>query len=239
VLFNHEGKIQKYKSPLEIMEEFADVRLKQYGVRKQYLVDKLTLERDLLSNLARFIAYIIAKKLHINNRKKMDVVKDLVKFKFQKFGDDKPPRTGFEYLLIMQIASLTKERKEELERMAKEKAAELEKVKKTSIHTMWTFDLTQLETAINSLNAALDDIASGGTGQKRKAGSREGGRGGKRSKGAEQNEEEEEEEGVDDDGTAVPDPLDNPFGDVSKWTMGALKSWTAAGAGSGKRRRVG
>jgi DNA topoisomerase-2 len=74
VLFNHEGKIHKYKSPLEIMEEFANVRLKQYDVRKKYLVDKLTLERDLLSNRARFIAYIIAKKLHINNRKKMDIV---------------------------------------------------------------------------------------------------------------------------------------------------------------------
>merc|ERR1740123_1590875 len=220
VLFNSEGKIHKYKSPLEIMEEFADVRLQQYGVRKQYLVDKLTLERDLLSNRARFIAYIIAKKLHINNRKKMEVVKDLEKFKFQKFGDDKPPRTGFEYLLIMQIASLTKERKEELERMSKEKAAELERVKKTSIQTMWTTDLNQLEAAIISLNTALDDGASGGTG-KRKAGGRGRGRGGgKGRKGAEQNEEEEEdEEGLDDEGTAAPDPLDNPFGDVSEWTM--------------------
>jgi hypothetical protein len=162
-----------------------------------------------------------------------------VKFKFQKFGDDKPPRTGFEYLLIMQIASLTKERKEELERMAKEKAAELEKVKKTSIQTMWNIDLNQLETAINSLNAALEDNASGGTGQKRRAGGRGGSRGGKARKGVEQNEEEDEEDDIDEDGTAVPDPLDNPFGDVSKWTMGALKSWTASGTGSGKRRRVG
>mmetsp|Transcript_62319 Transcript_62319/g.123144 ORF Transcript_62319/g.123144 Transcript_62319/m.123144 type:complete len:138 (+) Transcript_62319:1-414(+) len=137
----------------------------------------------------------------------------------------------------MQIASLTKERKEELEKMAKEKAAELERVKKTSIQTMWTVDLNQLETAINSLNAALEDNASGGTGQKRKAGGRGGGGGGKARKGVEQDEEEEED--FDEDGTAVPDPLDNPFGDVSKWTMGALKSWTASGTGSGKRRRVG
>jgi len=239
VLFNHEGKIHKYKSPLEIMEEFADVRLKQYGVRKQYLVDKLTLERDLLSNRARFIAYIIAKKLHINNRKKIDVVKDLEKFKFQRFGDVKPPRTGFEYLLIMQIASLTKERKEELEKMAKDKAIELEKVKKTSIQQMWAFDLDQLETAFKSLNEALDDGAAGGTGQTRKSGGRSG-RGGKGGRqGPEENEEEDAEGGLDEDGTAVADPLDNPFADVSTWTMGALKSWTASSAGSSKRRRVG
>eukprot|EP00420_Gonyaulax_spinifera_P036062 CAMPEP_0197878750 /NCGR_PEP_ID=MMETSP1439-20131203/7042_1 /TAXON_ID=66791 /ORGANISM="Gonyaulax spinifera, Strain CCMP409" /LENGTH=73 /DNA_ID=CAMNT_0043498193 /DNA_START=57 /DNA_END=275 /DNA_ORIENTATION=+ len=72
VLFDNEGKIKKYKSAVEVMEEFADVRLKYYGLRKKYLIDKLTLERDLLSNRARFIALIVAKKLHINNRKKAD-----------------------------------------------------------------------------------------------------------------------------------------------------------------------
>merc|ERR1712187_14687 len=123
------------------MEEFSTIRLTYYDHRKKYLIDKLTLERDLLSNRARFIHLIVTKKLNINNVKKTDVVKELTKLKFQKFGDERPPRTGFEYLLIMQIASLTKERKEELERLAKEKAIELEKLKKTSIQTMWNTDL--------------------------------------------------------------------------------------------------
>merc|ERR1712190_301618 len=73
-----------------------------------------------------------------------DVCKDLTRLKFKKFGDTKEPRTGFEYLLIMQIASLTKERKEELERMAKEKAKELELVKKTSPQAMWLTDPKRL-----------------------------------------------------------------------------------------------
>merc|ERR1719356_1312068 len=133
------------------MDEFATVRLKYYKIRKEYLIHKLTLERDLLNNRARFIKMIIEKKLHINNRKKDDVVKDLTKLKFQKFGDTKPPRTGFEYLLIMQIASLTKERYEELLRMAKEKAAELEKVKKTSPSQMWVTDLDRLEAIIDDM----------------------------------------------------------------------------------------
>merc|ERR1712232_1068718 len=111
VLFDSEGRIKKYKNAVEIMEEFAEVRMKYYHHRKKYLIDKLTLERDLLSNRARFIGMIIAKKLHINNRKKADVVKDLTRLKFKKFGDSKTPRTGYEYLLIMQILSLTLERK--------------------------------------------------------------------------------------------------------------------------------
>merc|ERR1719420_2628195 len=103
VLFDSENKIQKYKNVLQIMDEFAKVRMKYYKIRKEYLIQKLTLERDLLSNRARFIKLIIEKKLRINNRKKDDVVKDLTKMRFQKFGEVKAPRTGFEYLLIMQI----------------------------------------------------------------------------------------------------------------------------------------
>merc|ERR1719375_165590 len=133
------------------------------------------------SNRARFIALIVAKKLHINNRKKADVVKDLTRLKFQKFGETKPPRTGFEYLLIMQIASLTRERYEELCRMAKEKAAELEKVKKTSPSQMWVHDLDNLEAIIDDMWAkdAEEDPKAGkkqrkaakpGKGQKRKRG---------------------------------------------------------------------
>merc|ERR1719213_333195 len=116
-------------------------------MRKRYLVDKLSLEKDLLSNRARFIALIIAKKLHINNRKKADIVKDLSRLKFKKFGDTKAPRTGYEYLLIMQIASLTLERKLELEKMLKEKETDLKTLKKTTIKAMWLRDLDNLEAA--------------------------------------------------------------------------------------------
>merc|ERR1711877_26285 len=107
--------------------------------------------------------------------------KDLIKFKFQKFGDTKPPRTGFEYLLIMQIASLTKERYEELLRMAKEKAAELEKVKKTSPSQMWLHDLDNLEAIIDDMWAkdAEEDPKAG----KKKGKSAKPGRGQKRRRG--------------------------------------------------------
>merc|ERR1719414_2917134 len=170
VLFDSEGKIKKYKNPLEIVEEFATVRLHFYDLRKKYLIHKLSLERDLLNNRARFIALIVAGKLHINNRKKADIVADLIRLKFQKFGEDKLPRTGFEYLLIMQIASLTKERKEELERMAREKAAELELVQKTSIQKMWLQDLDVLEKAIKEMyDKENEELAGAARGKKRTA----------------------------------------------------------------------
>merc|ERR1712232_932032 len=155
------------------MEEFGKTRLKMYDRRKADLVDKLTLEKELFANRARFIGMIIAKKLHINNRKKADVVKDLTRLKFKKFGDTTPPRTGYEYLLIMQILSLTLERKLELEKMLKLKNEELSKIKKTTIQQMWSYDLDNLEQAIHELyseyGADGDDGDSGGKKDKKSA----------------------------------------------------------------------
>jgi len=219
VLFDAQGKIQKYKSPMQILEEFATVRMRYYKIRKEYLIQKLTVERDLLNNRARFIKMIIEKKLKINNRKKADVVKDLTRLKFQRFGDVKPPRTGYEYLLIMQIASLTKERYEELLRLAKEKAAELEKVKSTPHQVMWLHDLDALETAIKDLYAK--DEADNAKASKGKKGTAEN-----VGKGKKRRREEEQETGAADDGdedaNAV-DPSDSPMGDMAKWTAMAFK----------------
>merc|ERR1712151_1434852 len=218
-------------------EEFAGVRMKYYDLRKKYLIDKLTLERDLLNNRARFIAMIIAKKLHINNRKKADVVKDLIRFKFMKFGDTKPPRTGFEYLLIMQIASLTKERKEELEKMAKEKAAELEKVKRTSIQAMWLEDLKNLEAAIQRLYESEEAQEEEGTNAKGKRGTKRKAAEVKAPKRkGKTGAEDDEADGGEDEADANIDPMDNPFGDIARWTSGALKAISEAGGPMKKRR---
>jgi len=241
VLFDSEGKIQKYKNPMQIMEEFAKVRMKYYKIRKEYLIQKLTLERDLLSNRARFIKMIIEKKLKINNRKKDDVVKDLQRLKFQKFGETKPPRSGFEYLLIMQIASLTKERYEELKRMAKEKAAELERVKKTTPQQMWLTDLDQLEAGINALYAKDAEDDAKGKGKKGKAikiakkGKK--GKGKKRGRGDDDDEGEGAEGGEGEgDGTPVVDPMDNPFADIAKWTAMSFKAPGASEPSKKKRQ---
>jgi len=241
VLFDSEGRIQKYKNPMAIMQEFAAVRMKYYKIRKDYLVQKLTLERDLLSNRARFIKMIIEKKLKISNRKKDDVVKDLTKLKFQKFGDTKAPRTGFEYLLIMQIGSLTKERYEELKRMAAEKAAELDRVKKTSHQQMWLNDLDALEHAITALYAqdqAADAKGQKGKDSKTKFKISKGKKGKKRRGKADEDEDGAEGPGGaggDEPEAAAADPMDNPFSDIAKWTQMSFKP---EGGSATKKRKT-
>jgi len=224
VLFDHDGKIHKYKNVVEIMQEFAKVRLKYYDVRKKYLVDKLTLEKDLLSNRARFIGLICAKKLHVNNRKKADLVKDLTRLKFTKFGDTKEPRTGYEYLLIMHIVSLTLERKRELEKLLELKTHELNRLKKTTIQTMWSEDLDRLEAAVQPMCTEEGDGGADGKASKGKRGKKRG----RQEDDGQATGGEVGEDGEAGEGEGVPaQPSDDVFGshfsDVSRWTACHLK----------------
>merc|ERR1711953_1325862 len=114
------------------------------------------------------------------------------------------------------------ERYEELCRMAKEKAAELEKVKKTSPSQMWLHDLDNLE-------AIIDDMWTKDAEEDPKASKSKRGRAANPGKGQKRRRSKDEEEGDagggedDEAGPGLVDPMDNPFGDISRWTAASLK----------------
>ena len=108
VCFDPAGKIKKYSSPEQILEDFYDVRLEHYHKRKaslsiplpsshesprlipppasqEYLLNELTNAHDKLSNQARFIQMIISRELVISNRKRADIVVELRKKDFRPF----------------------------------------------------------------------------------------------------------------------------------------------------------
>jgi DNA topoisomerase-2 len=60
VLFNSKGGLQRYNSPIEILDEFFHARLKSYSHRKQYLISKIKKDLDIVENKVRFIREFIA-----------------------------------------------------------------------------------------------------------------------------------------------------------------------------------
>lgn len=82
VLFTSEGKIARYSSVSDIMEEFYSVRMDAYGRRKDYLMSRLSRDLEILSSKKRFIIAVINETLRIKNVKRKDLVKDLI---FQNF----------------------------------------------------------------------------------------------------------------------------------------------------------
>ena len=55
VLFNSEGRLEKYEEISVIMEEFYNVRYKHYENRKEYLKSAVKRELEILTNKQRFI----------------------------------------------------------------------------------------------------------------------------------------------------------------------------------------
>ncbi|KAG1746828.1 DNA topoisomerase [Suillus lakei] len=168
--FNFEGKIQKYASPEEIIEEFYPQRLAYYQKRKDFLANELQTQFERLSNQARFVKMIVDKELVVSNRKKNDLMAELRRLKFRPFPkvpkakakavgemedvvqsedeDDEAEETvkdagttDYDYLLGMAIWSLTREKIEKLLQQAADKDAELLALLERSPNDLWNEDL--------------------------------------------------------------------------------------------------
>ncbi|CEF67098.1 DNA topoisomerase 2-beta [Strongyloides ratti] len=82
VLFDAEGCLRKFESPEQICQEFFEVRKKKYIERKEFLVGMLEAQSKRLSNQARFIMAKIKGEIIMENRKKKNIVDQLIKEKF-------------------------------------------------------------------------------------------------------------------------------------------------------------
>eukprot|EP00811_Abedinium_folium_P035186 NODE_7_length_4662_cov_6.859757.p1 GENE.NODE_7_length_4662_cov_6.859757~~NODE_7_length_4662_cov_6.859757.p1 ORF type:complete len:1097 (-),score=373.23 NODE_7_length_4662_cov_6.859757:1266-4556(-) len=83
VLFDSAGKIAKYNTALDIMQEFVVLRRQVYEKRKAYLVGKLTREKEILSNKARFILMVVKGDLELRKKKKGGAAERTAKTRFQ------------------------------------------------------------------------------------------------------------------------------------------------------------
>ena len=138
------GKLIIFENVQDLVEYFVRFRLTYYIKRKGYLIHQLTDDLILLNNRARFIKYIIDGKLKVNNRPKADVAADLESFKFNKVSD------SYNYLLNMQIHSLTKETYDSLLNDVAETTAILEAVKQKEPVDMYKDDLAELRKTLRS-----------------------------------------------------------------------------------------
>jgi DNA topoisomerase-2 len=136
-LFDSKGKIKKYTSPLEIIEEFSKVRLQYYTKRKEYICRELERELNLLKYKMMFIDNVITKNIIIEKQKKENIIKRLEELKFPKLSEN----NSYDYLLNMALYSLTLEKIEELNKKLEEKQEELDNLLGTTERQMWKNEL--------------------------------------------------------------------------------------------------
>ena len=192
-LFNEKGRITKYKTPNDILLEFCQVRKTFYRKRKDFLQDQLQNELEKLSNQARFILAVIKDEVKIRNVARKKVIKQLEEQNYQKFikGQAKKVKTeddleadddgeedesgegkncGYEYLLSMNLWSLTEEKVKKLLAQRDAKQDELDVLLGKSPEDLWGEDLTAVEQEYTQFVAALEaEMSDGGKkGQKKR-----------------------------------------------------------------------
>lgn len=102
-LFDCNGKLKKYDSAEDILEEFVGLRLKYNIKRKKYIIDSINHKLISLKNKIRFLEDIMSETLVIFKRKKDDIYKELEQLKYDKING------SFSYLTDMNILSFTYE----------------------------------------------------------------------------------------------------------------------------------
>jgi len=134
--FDAENKIRTFSSVGEIMDYYYDVKIEFLKKRKAYQIDKIIDEIKVDGSRYLFIKLIVDDKLVVNKRKKADIEKDLE-------GHPKVlKRDGnYDYLLDMNIGSLTVERMARLMENIKAKKQNLDKLMEQPVEVLWTEEI--------------------------------------------------------------------------------------------------
>ena len=140
-LFDEEDKLKKYDKISDIIDDYYDVRLELYNVRKQYMIQALEKELLVLSNKARYIQEMLDDTIDLRKKRKEQVIDMLEQKGYSKIDDDEEYR----YLIKMTMDSVTEENVFKMNKERDDKESELHIVKTTGIQQMWVHELNVLE----------------------------------------------------------------------------------------------
>ena len=183
-LFDTKGRITKFDSADSILSSFYNVRLEFYNKRKAFLVAKITKEKSILANKARYIQEVCEDKLNVKNRPRKDILADLKGRGYDLFPKDEKKHSlngaeedegvsdddgdissdadlakGYDYLMGMKIWSLTKEKVEKLLKELEEKREELANLEATEPSQIWLNDLDSVEKALDERDEQMNEAA--------------------------------------------------------------------------------
>ncbi|KAJ2059245.1 DNA topoisomerase 2, partial [Coemansia sp. S2] len=164
VCFDRAGRLRRYGSAEEIIEDFYPLRLRYYQLRKENMAEKLGRDLQMADNRARFVMEIIQKKLTVNNRKRKDIIQDLRDRKYEPMpkkvrpvvagdpdteqaaeAEDSGEVSDYDYLLSMPIWNLTMEKVEKLLKEKNDIQQKLEDLLALTPIDLWTTDLEEVE----------------------------------------------------------------------------------------------
>ena len=144
-LFSDDLILTKYKTPDDILLDFYDIRIEYYESRRTHLIKCLDNELLILNSKIRFINEYMNGDLDINRKTKSFIIQLLEDKKYPKIAsNDSLSEPGFDYLIRMQLISLSFEKIKELESERDSKQIQLNILKSKTDKELWKDDLVNL-----------------------------------------------------------------------------------------------
>lgn len=136
------GKLIYYSEYDDMFNEWFNQRKQLYIARKDMLIRKLDLDILILINRIKFVKEVIAKTILLNKLSDEELDRILTEKQYYKHKD------SYDYLLSMQMRTMTLEKLTALEKELENKQNELEKLKQTPIEEIWIEELEKLKDLI-------------------------------------------------------------------------------------------
>lgn len=145
-MFDSVGKIRKYEDVAEIEKEHFEVRKSVYSKRREYMLNVLRHESNLLSEKVRFFELKIEGKIVLENLGLEEVLKNLGDLGFVELGSkfDSKERS-MDYLTSLKLFDITREKVSALTKQRDLKVKELKSLEETSVSSLWLNDLDELD----------------------------------------------------------------------------------------------
>ena len=135
-LIGPNGAVKKYASPEEILLDYMEIRIGTYKRRKAHLLKQLDVEIQWLSEKARFIGFVINKRVQVLNVPLDEIRSQL---RAENFKED-----IWSKLLDIKTYQYTREEVLKLKDLCDQRVREREQLKATSVVQMWKNNLREL-----------------------------------------------------------------------------------------------
>jgi DNA topoisomerase-2 len=145
IAFDKDGKIKKYSTIDNVLDDFCLVRLKYYVLRKAKIIKDTEKKIRVTNGKKRFITEIINDTLIIKKKAEAQIFKELEERGYEKSieEDEEGGENPYLYLLKMNIRSFTEERIAEMEKLIVKMERDLAEMIATSEKKMWLNDLDE------------------------------------------------------------------------------------------------
>jgi len=151
-MFNADGKLHKYETVDEIIDDFYATRLAFYGKRKTHLLAELTERYTKLSNKARYIQLTLDGIIDLRRKTAHQVAELLGGLQFNQYGGD------YKYLIKMPMDSVTEENVANITKECQEVKDSRDRLAATSLEQLWLGELATLESAYDSYKTKRERI---------------------------------------------------------------------------------